>query len=237
MRERQVKMFKLIKRLRKNEESVPKSIDCKKFELQVIAVVYERLGELIVFVQSWVNQTETNWKLHVIHDGENEKFIQIMEGFRKSHPQQISFQCTKTRFNDYGHSLRQIGLKNAVGDYVLLTNADNYYVPETVRYLNVELDKAGHAKPDVLIFDMVHSHQGPGKKKTPSYSYFNVSFKRKYIDMGAAFISTELARKAGFNDKSYEADATYFEAIIKAKKQLGQKLVVSKIPRVLFVHN
>ena len=237
MKERQFKMFKLIKRLRKNEETAPKGTDFKKYELEVIAVAYEKLGALMVFVQSWINQTETNWKLHVIHDGENEKFSQIMEEYQNRYPEQISFQCTKIRFNDYGHSLRQIGLKNASGDYVLLTNADNYYIPETVRYINAELDKAAHGKPDVLIFDMVHSHQNPGKQKAPSYSYFNVSFKRKYIDMGAAFISTELARKAGFSDKSFAADATYFEEVLKAKKESGQKLVVLKIPRVLFVHN
>ena len=59
-----------------------------------------------------------------------------MEEFQNRYPQKISFQCTKIRFNDYGHSLRQIGRKNASGDYVLFTNADNYYIPETVRYIN-----------------------------------------------------------------------------------------------------
>lgn len=54
--------------------------------------------------------------------------------------------------------------------------------------------------------------------------------------MGAAIVSTELAQKAGFNDKSYAADASYFEAVSKAKKQSGKKLSVLKIPRVyLFI--
>ena len=230
-------MFHFIKRLRKSEEAVPRAADCKKFEFEVIAVAYKRFGELKVFVQSWINQTEKNWKLHVIHDGESKNFIKIMEEFRNNHPEQISFQCTDIRYNDYGHSLREMGLKNATGDYVLLTNADNYYIPETVKFLNVEIDKAESDKPDVLMFDMVHSHKNPGKQKKPSYSYFKVSFQRKYIDMGAAIVSTELAQKAGFDDKSYAADASYFEAVSKAKKQSGKKLAVLKIPRVLLVHN
>ena len=230
-------MPQFIKRLMIRKKAIPAAADCKKFEFEVIAVAYKRFGELKVFVQSWINQTEKNWKLHVIHDGESKNFIKIMEEFRNNNPEQISFQCTDIRYNDYGHSLREMGLKNATGDYVLLTNADNYYIPETVKFLNVEIDKAESDKPDVLMFDMVHSHKNPGKQKKPSYSYFKVSFQRKYIDMGAAIVSTELAQKAGFDDKSYAADASYFEAVSKAKKQSGKKLAVLKIPRVLLVHN
>ena len=40
--------------------------------IDIIAVAFEKLGELKVFVQSWLNQTEKNWKLTVIHDGQNE---------------------------------------------------------------------------------------------------------------------------------------------------------------------
>ena len=50
-----------------------------KFTIHVISVAFERLGELKVFVQSWLNQTENNWKLTVIHDGKNDKFNEIMD--------------------------------------------------------------------------------------------------------------------------------------------------------------
>ena len=48
-----------------------------KFIIHVISVGFERLGELKVFVQSWLNQTENNWKLTIIHDGKNENFDNI----------------------------------------------------------------------------------------------------------------------------------------------------------------
>ncbi len=53
--------------------------------------------------------------------------------------------------------------------------------------------------------------------------------------MGAAVVKVELAKKAGFGDKSHDGDATYFEKIVEvsAPKDLG----IFKIPRVLFVHN
>ena len=37
-----------------------------KFIIHVISVGFERLGELKVFVQSWLNQTENNWKLTIL---------------------------------------------------------------------------------------------------------------------------------------------------------------------------
>jgi hypothetical protein len=62
---------------------------------------------------------------------------------------------TKTRFNDYGHSLLELGLVDAVGDYVILTNADNYFIAITIEFLNIEIKTQ---VPDVVMFDMVHSH-------------------------------------------------------------------------------
>ena len=49
-----------------------------KFTIHVISVAFERLGELKVFVQSWLNQTENNWKLTVIHDGKNADLLLVV---------------------------------------------------------------------------------------------------------------------------------------------------------------
>ena len=64
-----------IKRLIRKKEAIPAAADCNKFEFEVIVVAYTRFGGLKVFVQSWINQTEKNWKLHVIHDGDSKNFI------------------------------------------------------------------------------------------------------------------------------------------------------------------
>lgn len=206
------------------------------YTLSIVAVSYERFGELQVFVQSVINQTQNNWKLHVLHDGHNEKFCSIMEGYRQDNPMRISYECTDTRFNDYGHSLREIGLEKATGKYILITNADNYYSPKALEFINSAIEHNAQ-KPDVVMFDMVHSHRNPGIRKAPSYSFLKVIYKRNFIDIGAAVTETSLAKSAGFADKSYAADATYFENILQKKLGGGSKLIVAKIPRVLLVHN
>ena len=95
--------------------------------IDVFAVAYERTNEMRVFVQSWINQSADNWRLTVIHDGPSTEFEKAMRPLAKQMPKKIKYFCTESRFNDYGHSLRQIGIEQATGDYLLLTNADNYF--------------------------------------------------------------------------------------------------------------
>ena len=206
-------------------------------KVHVIAVAYKRYGELRVFVQSWLNQSHRNWILTVIHDGHDDEFVQIMKYFAALEPDKIDYQCTDIRFNDYGHSLREIGLHSARGDYVLLTNADNYYIPKALEFINAALLEHKSSNVDVVMFDMVHSHTNPGRRKFPAYSFFEVSYQRGTIDMGAAIVATDLAKKAGFSDKSFAADSTYFESVARKKNAGGEKLYIIKIPSVLLVHN
>lgn len=199
--------------------------------IHVISVAFEKFGEMKVFVQSMLNQTKNNWLLTIIHDGPNDKFSKIMSEYKKEAPKNINFFSTQQRFNDYGHSLREIGLKEVSGDYVLLTNADNYFIPKAIEYLTEAVEKT----PDVVLFDMVHSHNMPGGRQLPSYSFFQTAYERNSIDVSSAIVESSLAKKAGFRDKTFAGDASYFEDILKVKGGLG--LSVIKIPRVLFVHN
>lgn len=201
-------------------------------KIHVIAVAYQKFGQLKVFVQSWLNQSQDNWMLTVIHDGPNDEFDLIMVDYKQQAPEKISFSNTENRFNDYGHSLRDLGLRNIRGDYVLLTNADNYFIPRAIEFVNEVF--IVH-RPDVVIFDMVHSHDLPGKRNLPAYSFFETSFKRNSIDMSAAIVKSYLAEKAGFRDKTFAGDATYFEDVVKAK--YPESLSFAKIRRILFVHN
>ena len=201
-------------------------------KIHVIAVAFEKFNQLKVFVQSWINQTKDNWILTVMHDGPNEEFSLIMQGYKDECPTKIDFLTTEQRFNDYGHSLRDIGLKNIQGEYVLLTNADNYFIPKTIEFINEVFIEH---QPEVVIFDMVHSHNKPGGRNLPEYSHFETKLERRSLDISAAIVKASLAKKVGFRDKTHDGDASYFEDIMKLKFPDG--LSFAKIPRILFVHN
>ena len=87
---------------------------------------------------------------------------------------------------------------------------------------------------DVVMFDMIHSHDRPGGRPIPAYSYFDTRFARLNIDIGAAIVRGPLARAAGFRDHTHDGDATYFEDVARAR---GGPLALCKVHRVLFVHN
>jgi glycosyltransferase involved in cell wall biosynthesis len=200
--------------------------------IHIIAVAYRRFGELKVFVQSIINQSSDNWHLTIYHDGPDENFTSIMNDFIKLKPDQISFFCTPKRYNDYGHSLREIGLNHALGDYVLLTNADNYFIPKAVEFLTEGINKT---KADIILFDMIHSHKRPGGRPLPAYSFFETFMRRNSIDISSAVIRKEIATAIPFRDKSFNGDATFFEDIQEKFKH--SNLSIAKIKRVLFVHN
>ena len=200
--------------------------------IHVIAVAFERNEELKVFVQSWLNQTAENWLLTVIHDGPSKEFEKIMRNFQREKEKKIRYICTDKRHNDYGHTLRNIGLGICQGEYVLLSNADNYFIPKAIEYLNIAIEH-GNGEPDVVMYNMIHSHNRPGGRPLPPYSYFEVEYKRGSIDVSAAIVKSNIAKNVGFNDKSHDGDATYFEEIERSVN----KLIVYKLPNVLFVHN
>lgn len=214
--------------------------------IDVIAVAYEKFTHLKIFVQSWLLQTANNWSLTIIHDGPNDEFCKIMSEFKTLAPNQIAYYCTDYRYNDYGHSLREIGLRHAKNDYVLLTNADNYFVPKTIQLINETLInlQQNNQDPDVILWNMIHSHphiRSEDGVSMPAYMYFETSYKRCKIDISSAIVKTHLAIQAGFRDKSFAGDATYFEDITALKqKDPGlpiENLKVHKMPMTLLVHN
>jgi hypothetical protein len=57
-------------------------------------------------------------------------------------------RCTDRRYNDWGHSLRDIGIREAKGDYIIHFNADNVLFPDALREIAKEIHR-----PPRLFFD------------------------------------------------------------------------------------
>jgi len=201
-----------------------------KFSIDIIAPAYSRYGELDLFVQSIINQRAYNWRLHVIHDGFDQGFYNTYSRFNQDW-YRIRFSNTQKRFNDYGHTLRDVGIRHSKGNYILVTNADNYYIPNFLAYINSTIERYS---PDIIIFDMIHSHQDPGSRHQLSHCFFPTNYSFENIDIGAAVVKGSIARKVGFNGRHFAADWQYFNDLQKA---LGPKPLIVKIPRIFLVHN
>jgi hypothetical protein len=168
--------------------------------------------------------------LLIIHDDFDEEMEAILSDFKKRHPDKIDYLFTDHRYNDYGHTLRNIGIQNLNTEYVLITNDDNYYCPI---FLERMLDEVKRHDGDIVMCDMIHSHNMPGGRQQAPYQFFETAPRRYSVDIGCFITKSELAKKVGFRDKTYTGDATYFEDLVGSKENV--KIV--KINQVMFVHN
>lgn len=192
--------------------------------LSIVIVSYRQPDELMCLLYALSTQTLQNFEIHVLHDGPHPPTREVVRRFIGEHPQ-VPCRYTETgeRFNDYGHTLRQIGIEEAGCEYILITNGDNYYVP---RFIEFTFDAIERFRLDMVLFDMVHSHF--------DYIPFSTAPLRWSVDMGSVVVKTEMARRVGFRDKGFEGDATYIEDLLRDK--CGPENV-GKICRTLFVHN
>lgn len=203
-------------------------------EITIVCVAYKRPKKIPVLIHSFLCQSLQNWKLHIIHDGYDAEVDEVLRPYAQKYPE-ISYEFTPTRFDDYGHSLRAIGIERADTEFLLITNDDNYYVPEFLRLMFEEI----HAKHlDMLLCDMVHSHlkvaAGNMSYTADQYGYFPTAPRKFMVDIGCFIVRTELARRVGFRDKSFVGDGTFVEDILEA---CGDSIRVGKLDKVLFVHN
>jgi Glycosyl transferase family 2 len=193
--------------------------------LTVVVATYQQESALDCLLKSLICQTLQNFNVLVIHDGPST----ATRGIVSTYPKNFEYFDTKNRFNDFGHSLRQIGIEKTDTEFILLTNGDNYYAPRFTEFMFEAIDRQ---RLDVVLCDMVHSHPNPGLLTQPSYGFFPTRPFREFVDMGCFISRSALAKKVGFRDRSQHGDNTYFEDLLKTGA-----VAIGKVDKVLFVHN
>ena len=95
------------------------------------AIPYDRFVRAVSCI---VAQSHPGWELLIYHDGpvedtSTQAFVDSLTDPR------IHFQATRHRHGDWGHSLRDLGIKTARGHYILNTNSDNVLYPHCLAIL------------------------------------------------------------------------------------------------------
>jgi GT2 family glycosyltransferase len=198
--------------------------------IEVVCVTYRHGPKLETFLNAMLSQTSQNFRLTVVHDGPDAEFEEVATRYEARHPGLMRFLTTGERYNDYGHTLRDIGIGMAEHEWLLLTNGDNYYCPIFVETM---LDTAAQTQADMVLCDMLHSHHNPGGRWQAKYRYFDTAPQRDSIDIGCFIVKTHIAKRVGFRDKTHDGDATYFEDLVAT----GEVRNVQKVAQALLVHN
>jgi hypothetical protein len=199
-------------------------------ELTIVCVAYKRYESIPVLIHSLLVQTVKNFKLLILHDAYDEQMDVLLSQYKAQYPAILDYAFTEVRHNDYGHSLREIGIRLTNTPYLLLTNDDNYYCPIFVEKMMQALQTH---QADIVLCDMIHSHNNPGGHQQPPYSLLKTAPQPGSVDIGCFIVRTNLAKQVGFRDKGHDGDATFFADILRQNPQIR----VAKVNQVLFVHN
>lgn len=194
-----------------------------------ILPTYDRVEELRMALSSLQAQTNPNWKAIVVVDNKKEDlnlsregggivFLMIEDFIYRD--ERIKTHYMDKRYNDWGHTPREVGKQMSDSQYVVMGGDDSYYMPTFVE----ELDKMGKDLPGMIYWDMVHSHY--------DYQYFKCFPAFNQIDIGAFATRTDLAKQIPLGTE-YAADGLFVENF----KHIFPNERIEKINKVLFVHN
>ena len=186
-------------------------------KVSMICVAYRRPVQIKVTIASMLAQTFQDWELLVIHDGPEgaEEIRSVCDLFADS---RIRFENTEVRYNDFGHSLRELGLSKVTGEFVGHTNDDNYYAPVYLERMVAGLESGF----DFVYCNMLHSYGG--------WTPVDTVPRWGQID-GGGWLARKSILPVQWKDKSMNGDGHYVEQIIEA----GVKVI--KISGILFIHN
>jgi glycosyltransferase involved in cell wall biosynthesis len=194
-------------------------------KFSIIVVAYQRYKEIKCLLHSLLSQTYDNFEVIVLHDGHDEQHANIMSEFLTD--DRFKYIQTPTRFNDWGMSLRNIGLEMVTGDYVINTNDDNYYVPVYLDELNKTIN--GYPECNFVYYDCVLNHHNILNHNQKDYGLLIPKLKSCYIDMGQFAVKKDIIIKYRFKSTS-TADGELVE-------EMNHELKPEYIDKILFVHN
>lgn len=197
----------------KDHESVFSDIDRGK--VTIICPVFNSFPQIITALQA---QSYKNWELFFIHDGKGKMDI--------PNDPRIHFESTKTRLGNYGHHIRKEYLQKLKdnGKYLLITNADNYYMPDFLLRAITALENNQNAVASYCS-QIIHNYTG--------WQVMNCRLQRGYIDCGQVLLKAKEAASVGWNSLEHSSDWTFFEDIYK---QYGKGSFVP-FEGCHFVHN
>lgn len=129
----------------------------------IIVVHYQGVNTHDVYLRgiaSLLAQTFADREILCYHDGP------LLDAAVES---PVPIRCTPRRANDYGHTLRDLGIREASGEYILHFNADNVLYPDALEAIDAELRRPPrlrdianrvHDTDNIVIFPvLMHDHQ------------------------------------------------------------------------------
>lgn len=180
---------------------------------------------------------EDRWVAQLINDGADPVARRVCMPYIERYPDRLVYLETKDRFNDWGHTLRILGLARTTTPWWCTQNADNYLMPGMVDLVLGQAEQnlltpMGPLTPHVVLFDVVHNYANVNDRKDPPYSVLEVEARRNRCDAGSFIVDTAFAQQVEWRSLASDADGHFITDLVRAHAR------VSKVPgSILMAHN
>jgi glycosyltransferase involved in cell wall biosynthesis len=230
-------------------------------KISVITPTYNGSSFIKRAIQSVINQTFTDWELLIVDDCSKDDTVELVSEFAK---QDKRIKLSKTSKNSGGPATpKNIGIKNAIGEYVAFLDHDDEWLPEKLKkqlkvFEESKDDRLGVVSCGANLINnkgKCFSIYKPTKRKitfpeilirNPIYSNSSVLMKRNLIDIiGQRDEVMKYSEdwdtwinvcKAGYNiDFVYESLFNYYFHDSNTTKILKDKLAKAKDALYVFI--
>lgn len=190
-----------------------------------IVTCYQRYQNVQCLIYSLLSQTYDNFEVILLHDSYDPRHEEIIKPYLND--KRFKYIYTNERYNDWGMSLRNIGLGVVTGDWVINTNDDNYYVPVYLEELKKVIDEKSEC--NFVYYECVLNHHNMINHNNKDYGLLKPELKHSYIDMGQFAVKRDIITKYKFQSVA-PADGVLIE-------EMKHELKPEYIDKILFVHN
>ncbi|EMN47113.1 glycosyltransferase-like protein, family 2 [Leptospira interrogans str. L1207] len=146
--------------------------------VSVVIPTYNHADFLKLSLASVINQTYLNWEAIVIDNHSNDNTDEVVSFFGNS-----KVRLTKIKNNGVISISRNLGIKEAKGDWISFLDSDDLWFPNKLERVVFEIQKLEN-QIDVLCNDEYMVHLNQKKKITLNYGPFEDDFYRKMLFYG-----------------------------------------------------
>lgn len=186
--------------------------------ISVIVPVYNAEKSLHMCIQSLLNQTFTNIEIILVNDGSTDMSLNICQKYRNIDDRiRIIDQENKGR-----SAVRNIGINNASGDYIMFLDSDDYV---SKNFCMDAIKAVYEYNADIVLFDyfLRNTHQNIAKR-TSSYDGLLTKEQAMMTTVNASFLPMKIFKRDLFNGvtfpigKNYEDIFVTYRLIYKANR-------------------
>lgn len=200
-----------------NAADLPLLVHCLQLQREYGKGIHSREGTDVFWEVKGLNRVE--WELVVCSDGRFFGDRSLLQDNRI-----WLVECPREAVESPGHSTREAGIKVARGDFVVLTNSDNYFVAGFLSSLN----RALAADVGMVTWDCVNCLWKWGTQG-------GCHMKQGKIDLCCAAVRRDIALETGFPWRHYDADWDYLSAC--SNLCFRKRLIRKHVGETLAVHN